>query len=66
MPIYEYKCEKCGRYYEIIKNINDKSPEKCCVCLGTLRKVVSRPTLLKNAGIYLFDRKTGKDIIHNN
>lgn len=66
MPIYEYKCDKCGRYYEIIKNINDKTPEKCCVCLNKLRKVVSRPTLLKNAGIYLFDRRTGKDIIHDN
>lgn len=65
MPIYEYECNKCGHRYELIQALGDAPPEKCRFCLGKLKRVVSRPTLLKNAGVYLFDRKTGKDIIHD-
>jgi len=67
MPIYEYECEECGRTFEIIENITaDKEQKKrCSFCYGVLRKIVSPPTLLKNAGVYLYDRRTGKDLIHD-
>ncbi|MDO8721000.1 MAG: zinc ribbon domain-containing protein [Syntrophales bacterium] len=65
MPIYEYECDQGGHRYEIIQKTGESKPKKCKYCSGELKRVISTPTLLKNAGIYLYDRKMGKDIIHD-
>ena len=41
MPIYEYVCESCDEYKEILRNTNDKSKVKCGVCGGEMLKVMS-------------------------
>lgn len=37
MPIYEYKCEKCGHKFELLRSVNsDDSDLKCPKC-GALK-----------------------------
>lgn len=56
MPIYEYKCLKCGSIHEILQKLNDPPLEKCPECGGHLKKVISPPTLqFKGSGWYITD-----------
>ncbi len=54
MPIYEYRCRKCGRITEVMQKTSDPPPAKCPGCGGTrLAKVVSRTAFqLKGGGWY--------------
>ncbi len=56
MPIYEYKCLKCGSSFEILQKVNDLPLEKCPKCGGQLHKVISPPALqFKGHGWYVTD-----------
>ena len=51
MPVYEYKCKKCDKILEVIKSINDDSPEICTKCGGDTEKLISLSTFqLKGGG----------------
>ncbi|HXV76951.1 MAG TPA: zinc ribbon domain-containing protein [Candidatus Polarisedimenticolaceae bacterium] len=53
MPIYEYRCIKCGHHIEIIQKLSDRPLRKCPECGGRLEKLVSRAAfLLKGGGWY--------------
>jgi putative FmdB family regulatory protein len=41
MPIYEYRCEKCGNEFEEYMSINDSNPD-CPECGKTTQKLISR------------------------
>jgi putative FmdB family regulatory protein len=54
MPIFEYKCHKCGTVYEEIVKTGphgleeDKQVEGCPICGGVTRDpVLSRPAILR-------------------
>ena len=32
MPIYEYKCPKCGHVFEKLMKFSDPNPDKCPEC----------------------------------
>lgn len=56
MPLYEYKCSKCGTVFEIFQKVSDPSPKKCSKCQGLLKKVLSPPALqFKGSGWYVTD-----------
>ena len=56
MPIYEYKCTKCGQIKEAIQNFSDKPLKKCNHCSGKLHKLISQSTFhLKGTGWYVTD-----------
>ena len=56
MPIYEYRCEKCERIFEIIQKFSDEPKEKCEICNGKLEKLISQSTIkFKGAGWYVTD-----------
>jgi len=56
MPIYEYKCEKCGSHIEVLQKVNDPPLKRCKKCRGRLEKVVSRASFqLKGSGWYKTD-----------
>jgi len=62
MPIYKYKCEKCGSQVEVIQKISDAPLKRCSKCRGKLEKLVSRTSFqLKGSGWYATDypRKDG-------
>jgi len=56
MPLYEYKCNKCGLFVEKIQKVNDMPLEKCSNCGGVLEKVISSPAIqFKGTGWYVTD-----------
>jgi putative FmdB family regulatory protein len=62
LPIYEYKCTKCGRILEVMQKITDKPLEKCPSCKGLLRRLISLTSFqLKGSGWYATDYKDKKD-----
>jgi putative FmdB family regulatory protein len=53
MPIYEYRCRKCGQIIEVMQSIHDRPLRKCRSCSGSLEKMISRTAfLLKGGGWY--------------
>tara|TARA_Y200000002_G_scaffold321498_1_gene281688 strand:- start:5683 stop:5973 length:291 start_codon:yes stop_codon:yes gene_type:complete len=61
MPIYEYKCLKCGHQFEVIQRFSDNPVEICpCDKKNKVEKLVSAPSFrLKGGGWYETDFKTG-------
>ncbi len=53
MPIYEYRCSRCGHEFEVIQRISDRPLTRCEDCGGRLEKLLSRSAfLLKGGGWY--------------
>ncbi len=63
MPFYEYECQACKFYCEVMQKISDKPLTKCPSCSKKqLKKLVSAPVFrLKGAGWYETDFKTDKE-----
>jgi putative FmdB family regulatory protein len=62
MPLYEYRCTQCFRRVEIIQKVGGPPLEKCQVCGGAMKKVISSPAIqFKGTGWYITDyaRKSG-------
>ena len=59
MPIYEYKCQNCGHYFEILQRISEEPLSTCPECKkNALKKLVSAPNFrLKGKGWYETDFK---------
>ena len=56
MPIYEYKCEKCGEIFEVVQKINEPPLKKCIKCGGMVVKILSPPAIqFKGSGWYITD-----------
>lgn len=60
MPTYDYKCEKCGKHFEIFHSISEK--KKDCPdpkCDGKLQRLMSKGSgfILKGSGFYETDYK---------
>jgi putative FmdB family regulatory protein len=56
MPIYEYKCRKCGRQYELFQHMTDPVAKTCKFCKGHVSKLISMSTFhLKGSGWYVTD-----------
>ena len=56
MPIYEYKCQKCGRQYEAFQGINEPDLKGCKFCKGKVHKLMSLSSFsLKGSGWYATD-----------
>lgn len=53
MPIYDYKCEKCGRF-EKEQRIIEPALEQCPVCGGPVFRLISKNVgvILKGSGFY--------------
>lgn len=55
MPIYEYRCARCGNTMEILQKVSDPPPATCptCEATGSLDRLVSRTSFqLKGGGWY--------------
>jgi putative FmdB family regulatory protein len=56
MPLYEYQCDSCGHRFERIQKFSDPPIEKCPVCGGPVRKLISSPAIqFKGSGWYVTD-----------
>ena len=63
MPFYEYECQACKFYSEVMQKITDAPLTKCPSCgKKALKKLVSAPVFrLKGGGWYETDFKTDKE-----
>ena len=66
MPIYEYRCEKCGKEFELFRSITNNGSPSCNSCKGPMKKLISRSSFhLKGTGWYVTDyagkKSTGQE-----
>ncbi|MBI2266813.1 MAG: hypothetical protein HYU64_16900 [Armatimonadetes bacterium] len=65
MPVYQYKCSRCGNITEARQKVKDAPLTRCGDCGGTLRRIISTVgVIFKGAGFYATDNKpsVGKPI----
>ena len=63
MPFYEYECQSCKFYAEVMQKISDPPLVKCPSCgKRTMQKLMSAPVFrLKGSGWYETDFKSDKE-----
>lgn len=73
MPIYEYRCDRCGKEFEAWQKFSDAPIESCEFCGGHASKMISQSSfILKGSGWYVTDygnkhtSSTGSTKSHNN
>ena len=62
MPIYEYKCKKCGVTFEVQQSFGDAPVKSCSVenCDGKVQKLFSPPAIIfKGKGFHVTDYGRG-------
>ncbi len=57
MPLYEYKCKKCGHRFErILPSFSTADVKECPVCQGEVERLLSAPAVqFKGSGFYSTD-----------
>ena len=61
MPTYQYSCNDCGHFFEIVQSFSDDSLSVCPECEGRLRKVFNAVgVVFKGSGFYRTDSRTQK------
>ena len=56
MPLYEYRCKKCGHTFEKIQSFSAPEEKECPVCQGEVERLISAPAIqFKGAGWYVND-----------
>jgi putative FmdB family regulatory protein len=56
MPLYEYKCKKCGHQFEKIQKYSDRMVKKCPDCGGRVEQMITAPAVqFKGTGWYVTD-----------
>jgi putative FmdB family regulatory protein len=56
LPLYEYRCRKCGKVVEKIQKFSDPLLKTCESCGGKLEQVISAPAFqFKGTGWYVTD-----------
>jgi len=60
MPIYEYRCRKCGHTLEKIQKVGDPLLTECPSCRGPLEKLISTVAVQFKGGGWYADGYSGK------
>ncbi len=63
MPLYEYRCQSCGRTQEVLQKMGDAPLSVCPHCGGEMKRLVSAPAVqFKGTGWYVTDyaKKSGE------
>ena len=56
MPVYEYRCKKCGHQFERIQTMSEPPVRRCERCRGSVDKVISSSGIVfKGTGWYVTD-----------
>jgi putative FmdB family regulatory protein len=56
LPLYEYRCRKCGKHTEKIQKFSDRPLATCPHCGGKLEKLISSSAIrFKGTGWYVTD-----------
>jgi len=58
VPTYQYTCNDCGHFLEVVQSFSDDSLTVCPECGGTLRKVYNAVgVVFKGSGFYRTDSR---------
>ncbi|KJS83922.1 MAG: hypothetical protein JM58_11800 [Peptococcaceae bacterium BICA1-8] len=59
MPIYDYRCEECGKF-QVTQGIKEKALNQCPTCGNPIKRLISKNVniILKGSGFYSTDNKT--------
>ncbi len=58
MPLYEYRCDRCGKTFEVIQKFSDRPLAVHEGCGGHVERLVSAPAIqFKGSGWYVTDYK---------
>jgi len=62
MPLYDYRCHKCGETFEVLQKFSDEPLKTHVACGGEVERLISPPALqFKGTGWYVTDyAKNGK------
>jgi len=56
LPLYEYRCRKCGQHFERIESVSAKATKKCPHCGGKAERQIAAPAIqFKGSGWYVTD-----------
>jgi putative FmdB family regulatory protein len=56
LPLYEYKCEKCGHVFEKIEHVSASTTKKCPKCGAKAERQLAAPAIqFKGSGWYVTD-----------
>jgi len=60
MPLYDYKCQKCGDIFEHLQSSDSKKLKRCKKCKGKLDRLVCSGIAVKfnGSGFYQTDYKS--------
>jgi putative FmdB family regulatory protein len=60
MPLYDYKCSKCGYIFEVQQRITEEPLKHCPKCKGVIKRLISPAGIIfKGSGFYVTDYKKG-------
>jgi putative FmdB family regulatory protein len=66
MPVYEYKCDKCGNLFEVKQKFADEPLTLHENCGGPVHRLMSAPALqFKGSGFYVNDYAKGSGASSN-
>ncbi|MBO8158124.1 MAG: transcriptional regulator [Thermosyntropha sp.] len=62
MPVYDYKCENCGKF-EIKQRITEDPLKTCPTCGGKVERLIGKNIgiVFKGSGFYTTDSRMNKD-----
>ena len=60
MPTYEYRCDKCGKNFDVVQSFHDAPLTECPTCGSAVKKVFgSVGIVFKGSGFYKTDSRSG-------
>ena len=58
MPIYSYKCDKCGARFDRMQKFTDRPLTRCPECRGPVKRLIQPAGIVfKGSGWYITDSK---------
>lgn len=62
MPLYDYKCSKCGYVFEVQQRITEEPLKHCPKCKGPIKRLISPAGIIfKGSGFHVTDYKKGRE-----
>lgn len=56
MPLYDYKCTKCGHIFEVQQKISEEPLKYCPACKGPIKRLISPAGIIfKGSGFHVTD-----------
>jgi putative FmdB family regulatory protein len=66
MPLYEYRCNRCGKLFEVLQKFSDPVLTEHKECGGLVERLLSPPALqFKGTGWYVTDYARGSGASSN-